>query len=149
MPRIHRLPDDLVNKIAAGEVVERPASVVKELVENALDAAASSVTVEIEAGGKDLIRVRDDGHGMGAEDAARAIERHATSKLRELVDLERMGARGCRGGARRSAARGGELRLRTAEAGAPGGREGEVRHGRRRHGRETGHPRGTTVEVRD
>jgi DNA mismatch repair protein MutL len=147
--RIERLPDDLVNKIAAGEVVERPASVVKELVENALDAEASSVTVEIEGGGKDLVRVRDDGHGMGAEDAARALERHATSKLRELADLERMSTHGFRGEALPSIASVSHLRLRTCEAGAAAGTEVEVRHGQAAAARETGHPRGTTVEVRD
>jgi len=146
--RIERLPDDLVNKIAAGEVIERPASVVKELVENALDAEAASITVDIEGGGKDLIRVRDDGHGMGSEDAARAIERHATSKLRELGDLERMTTHGFRGEALPSIASVSHLRLRTAEADAPGGTEIEIRHGRLVHARATGHPRGTTVEVR-
>jgi DNA mismatch repair protein MutL len=147
--RIERLPDDLVNKIAAGEVVERPASVVKELVENALDAEARAVTVEIEAGGKERIRVRDDGHGMGPEDARRALERHATSKLRELGDLEKMATHGFRGEALPSIASVSHLVLRTAEAGAPGGTEVEVRHGRLVHARDTGHPRGTTVEVSD
>jgi DNA mismatch repair protein MutL len=147
--RIQRLPDDLVNKIAAGEVVERPASVVKELVENALDAEAATVTVEIDAGGKERIRVRDDGHGMGAEDARRALERHATSKLRELGDLERMATHGFRGEALPSIASVSHLVLRTAEAGASGGTEVEVRHGRLVHARDTGHPRGTTVEVSD
>ena len=149
MTRIERLPDDLVNKIAAGEVVERPASVVKELVENALDATASSVTVEIAAGGKGLIRVRDDGHGMGAEDARRALERHATSKLRDLADLERMATHGFRGEALPSIASVSHLVLRTAEEGASGGTEVEVRHGQLVHARDSGHPRGTTVEVRD
>jgi DNA mismatch repair protein MutL len=147
--RIERLPDDLVNKIAAGEVVERPASVVKELVENSLDAEATTVTVEIEAGGKERIRVRDDGHGMGPEDARRALERHATSKLRELGDLERMATHGFRGEALPSIASVSSLVLRTCEAGASGGTEVEVRHGRLLHARDTGHPRGTTVEVRD
>src|SRR5437667_2437812 len=147
--RIERLPDDLVNKIAAGEVVERPASVVKELVENALDAEATTVTVEIEGGGKEKIRVRDDGHGMGPEDARLALERHATSKLRELGDLERIATHGFRGEALPSIASVSSLVLRTCEAGAPGGTEVEVRHGRLLHARDTGHPRGTTVEVRD
>jgi DNA mismatch repair protein MutL len=147
--RIERLPDDLVNKIAAGEVVERPASVVKELVENALDAQATTISVEIEAGGKERIRVRDDGHGMGAEDARRALERHATSKLRELGDLERMATHGFRGEALPSIASVSHLVLRTSEAGAAAGTEVEVRHGRLQHARDTGHPRGTTVEVSD
>ena len=147
--RVERLPDDVVNKIAAGEVVERPASVVKELAENALDAGALSVTVDIEGGGKDFIRVRDDGHGMGAEDARRALERHATSKLRELGDLEHMATHGFRGEALPSIASVSHLVLRTCEASAPGGTEVEVRHGRVVHVRDTGHPRGTTVEVRD
>jgi DNA mismatch repair protein MutL len=146
---IETLPDDLVNKIAAGEVVERPASVVKELVENALDADAAIVTVEIEAGGKQLIRVRDDGQGMGPEDARRALDRHATSKLRELADLERMATHGFRGEALPSIASVSHLVLRTGEAGAAGGTEVEVWHGRLVHVRDTGHPRGTTVEVRD
>ena len=95
--RVERLPDDLVNQIAAGEVVERPASVVKELVENALDAAAASVRVEIEGGGKALVRVIDDGHGMGREDATLALERHATSKLERLGDLQSLSTHGFRG----------------------------------------------------
>jgi DNA mismatch repair protein MutL len=147
--RIHRLPDDLVNKIAAGEVVERPASVVKELVENALDAGASTVTVDVEAGGKTLVRVRDDGHGMARADAELALERHATSKLRELSDLERVATHGFRGEALPSIASVSHLMLRTREAQAAAGTEVEVRHGRRVHVRDAGHPRGTTVEVRD
>jgi DNA mismatch repair protein MutL len=147
--RVERLPDDLVNKIAAGEVVERPASVVKELVENALDAGASSVAVDLAAGGKELVRVRDDGHGMGAEDARNALQRHATSKLRDLADLERMATHGFRGEALPSIASVSHLVLRTAEEGASGGTEIEVRHGELVHARDTGHPRGTTVEVRD
>jgi DNA mismatch repair protein MutL len=147
--QIHRLPDDLVNKIAAGEVVERPASVVKELVENALDAGASTVRVEIEAGGKTLVRVRDDGRGMGRADAELALERHATSKLHELADLERVATHGFRGEALPSIASVSHLTLRTSEAEAAAGTEVEVRHGRLVHVRDAGHPRGTTVEVRD
>ena len=147
--RVERLPEDLVNKIAAGEVVERPASVVKELVENALDAGAANVTVEIEAGGKSLIRVRDDGSGMARDDAERALERHATSKLRRLEDLSAIATHGFRGEALPSIASVSDLVLRTRDDSDAAGTEIAVRHGRRLHVREAGHPRGTTVEVRD
>ncbi len=149
MARIERLPDDLVNKIAAGEVVERPASVVKELVENALDAGASTVLVEIEGGGKRLIRVRDDGSGMAREDAERALERHATSKLRQMEDLQSLGTHGFRGEALPSIASVSHLVLRTRDESGPAGTEIEVEHGRLRQVRDLGHPRGTTIEVRD
>jgi len=147
--RIHRLPDDLVNKIAAGEVVERPSSVVKELFENALDAGARTVAVEIEGGGRSLIRVRDDGTGMSREDAELAIERHATSKLLALEDLQRVETHGFRGEALPSIASVSHLVLRTREDSGPVGTEVEVRHGRLVHVRDAGHPRGTTIEVRD
>jgi DNA mismatch repair protein MutL len=130
-------------------VVERPASVVKELVENALDAGARSVHVEIEDGGTTLVRVRDDGHGMSRADAELALERHATSKLRELDDLQRISTHGFRGEALPSIAAVSELVLRTRAEGETAGTEVEVAHGRRRHLRDVGHPRGTTVEVRD
>src|SRR3989454_7313390 len=96
-PRIHVLPPEVSEKIAAGEVIERPASAVKELVENALDAGATRVTVDVEAGGKELIRVADDGGGMTPEEVGLAILRHATSKLRtadDLFDLHTLGFRG-------------------------------------------------------
>jgi len=130
-------------------VVERPASVVKELVENALDAGARSVHVEIEDGGTTLVRVRDDGHGMSRADAELALERHATSKLRALEDLQQIATHGFRGEALPSIAAVSELVLRTRAEGDAAGSELEVLHGRRRHLRDVGHPRGTTVEVRD
>ena len=146
---VERLPDDLVNKIAAGEVVERPASVVKELVENALDAGARSVHVEIEDGGVRLVRVRDDGHGMSRRDAEMALERHATSKLHAFEDLQSIATHGFRGEALPSIAAVSDLVLRTREETSPAGTEVAVAHGRKMHVRDAGHPRGTTVEVRD
>jgi DNA mismatch repair protein MutL len=146
---VERLPDDLVNKIAAGEVVERPASVVKELVENALDAGARSVHVEIEDGGVRLVRVRDDGHGMSRADAEMALERHATSKLHAFEDLQSIATHGFRGEALPSIAAVSDLVLRTREEASTAGTEVAVAHGRRLHVRDAGHPRGTTVEVRD
>ena len=130
-------------------MVERPASVVKELCENALDAGARSVHVEIEDGGTTLVRVRDEGQGLGRADAELALERHATSKLRALEDLQRIATHGFRGEALPSIAAVSELVLRTRAEGEAAGTEIEVAHGRLRHLRDVGHPRGTTVEVRD
>jgi DNA mismatch repair protein MutL len=148
-PRIQRLSEDLVNKIAAGEVVERPASVVKELVENALDAGARMVQVDIEQGGTSLVRVRDDGSGMSRADAELALERHATSKLADLDGLSRISTRGFRGEALPAIASVSDLVLRTRAEGDAAGTEVAVRHGKHLHVRDAGHPRGTTVEVRD
>jgi DNA mismatch repair protein MutL len=133
MPRIHKLPPAVVNRIAAGEVVERPASVVKELLENALDAAPTRIDVAIEQGGVALVRVSDDGCGIPADDLPLAIAQHATSKLRVAEDLERIGTLGFRGEALASIGEVSRLviRSRTADAAGAsitvdGGRVGEV-----------------------
>jgi len=118
MARIARLSDVLINKIAAGEVVERPASVVKELMENSLDAGASTVRVDLSGGGVDRIIVSDDGHGMGRHDAAMCLERHATSKLRELDDLFHIDSMGFRGEAVPAIASVSRFSIHTAEVGA-------------------------------
>src|SRR6266516_2520775 len=97
MNRVRLLPEQVANQIAAGEVVERPASVVKELVENALDAQAARVTVEIQAGGRSLVRVTDDGLGMSRDDAWVCLERHATSKSRRAENMAATGTMGFRG----------------------------------------------------
>ena len=147
MPRIRILPDDLVSQIAAGEVVERPASVVKELVENALDAGASHLEIELEGGGARRIRVADDGAGMDADDALLAFDRHATSKIAAFPDLERVATLGFRGEALASIAAVSRVELATATSPGDGVR---VRlEGLRVLGREPAtRARGTTVEVR-
>lgn len=147
--KIHRLPADLANQIAAGEVVERPASVVKELMENALDAGARHIAVTIELGGKRLIRVVDDGEGMDAEDAQLAVERHATSKIRSADDLAAILTLGFRGEALPSIASVSRFTLRTRARGAAVGTEVCVEGGTLGHAREIGAADGTVVEVAD
>ena len=149
MGRINRLPAGLANQIAAGEVVERPASAVKELVENALDAGARRVAVTLELGGKRLIRVEDDGEGMTPTDAELCIERHATSKIGSLGDLAAIATLGFRGEALPSIASVSHLRLRTRARGASSGVEVGVDGGEPARVTEAGLPEGTTVEVRD
>jgi DNA mismatch repair protein MutL len=146
MRRIHVLTDTLANQIAAGEVVERPASVVKELVENALDAAATRVDVVIRNGGKTEIRVSDDGHGMGREDALLALDRHATSKIGTEEDLRSVRTFGFRGEALPSIASVSRLSLETAEAGGVGTRV-RISAGRIMGAEECARQRGTTVVV--
>jgi DNA mismatch repair protein MutL len=145
--RVRRLPDALVDRIAAGEVVERPASVVKELVENALDAGARRLRVEIRAGGRDWIAITDDGCGMTPEDARLALERHATSKLDADSDLARIASYGFRGEALPAIASVSSLRLRTRRADAAEAFELSVEAGAGVTGRAAGGPPGTRVEV--
>jgi DNA mismatch repair protein MutL len=149
MSRIRILPEAVANRIAAGEVVERPASVVKELLENALDAGAKTIRVEVEAGGKRMIRIIDDGHGMSHDDALLAFERHATSKLRSADDLLSIPTLGFRGEALPTIAAVSRLLLETrAEEDAEGTRV-EFAGGKLVNVKPAGLPAGTTVSVAD
>ncbi len=149
MGKIWRLSDDLANQIAAGEVVERPASVVKELLENALDAAATRVRVDVELGGVALVRVADDGEGMAEDDARLAVERHATSKIREVDDLMRLATFGFRGEALPSIASVSRLTLTTRARGTSEGIEVSLDGGGAPNVRPAGCAEGTIVEVKD
>jgi len=148
MPRIKLLSEALANQIAAGEVVERPASVVKELVENSLDAEARSISVLIEKSGKDRIRVADDGIGMSAEDARLALARHATSKLVDASDLSRITTLGFRGEALPSIASVSHFTLQTRDDSSSSGIELVVEGGKPVREDELGLPRGTIIDVR-
>ena len=147
---IRRLPTQLVNQIAAGEVVERPASVVKELMENSLDAGARRIEIEIEQGGTKLIRVRDDGAGIPRDQLALALSRHATSKVASLEDLEAIGSMGFRGEALPSIGSVSRLRLvsRSQESEEAWELEGDGSD-REAEPKPAAHPQGTTIEVRD
>lgn len=146
MAKIHILSDHLASQIAAGEVVERPASVVKELIENALDAGAGYVEIELEAGGKRRIVVADDGSGMGADDALLAFDRHATSKIETFDDLESVASLGFRGEALASIAAVARVELITAERAGDGQRV-RIEGGRVRSVAPVSHPRGSRIEV--
>jgi DNA mismatch repair protein MutL len=153
MGRIRVLPDQVANQIAAGEVVDRPASVVKELLENALDAGASRIRIEVEAGGRRLIRITDDGQGMNRDDALLAFERHATSKLRTADDLLSIATLGFRGEALPSIASVARVTLETSTGsfadGESTGTRLEIAGGKILHVDEAALPRGTTLAVAD
>ncbi|MEW6558345.1 MAG: DNA mismatch repair endonuclease MutL [Elusimicrobiota bacterium] len=153
MSKIKILPSELVNKIAAGEVIERPASVVKELIENAIDAGATSITAKIEASGKKLIAVSDNGCGMSESDTKMSVERHSTSKISDITDLEKIATFGFRGEALPSIASVSEMRIITKEKEegktTPNGTDLKTVYGRTAEIKQTGCPVGTTVEVKN
>jgi DNA mismatch repair protein MutL len=149
MGRIHVLPEHVANKIAAGEVVERPASVVKELLENALDAGATRIKINVEAGGKKLIQITDNGCGMVRDDAMLAFERHATSKIKDAEDLLSVATLGFRGEALPSIASVSRLHLETRAGEASAGTILEINGGKMARVEEAGLPEGTSITVRD
>lgn len=147
MAQIRVLPDRVANQIAAGEVIERPAAVVKELLENSLDAGATRVEIEFNNGGRSLVRIEDNGSGMGPDEALLAIERHATSKVREAGDLLNISTFGFRGEALPSIASVSRFRLKTRPASSRSGTELLINGGKLIHVRDCGMPHGTRVEV--
>jgi DNA mismatch repair protein MutL len=149
MGRIRILPDQVANQIAAGEVVDRPASVVKELLENALDAGATRIRVEVEAGGRKLIRITDNGHGMNRDDALLAFERHATSKLRTADDLLSIATLGFRGEALPSIASVARVLLETRDGDAGPGTKIEIAGGKILQVEDAALPGGTSIAVQD
>ena len=150
MNRIRLLPEHVANQIAAGEVVERPASVVKELVENSLDAQARHITVDVQAGGRSVIRITDDGSGMSRDDALLCLERHATSKIQRAEDLSAISTMGFRGEAVPSIASVSRMVLTTRERDAenPAATQIVINGGKLLEVRAAGSPAGTSVEVR-
>lgn len=149
MSKIRVLPDHISNLIAAGEVVERPASVAKELVENAIDAGATRIVIDVEAGGRRLLKITDDGEGMTRDDAVLAFERHATSKIARAEDLTAIATLGFRGEALASIASVARVELITRTETASAGTRVTIEGGRMRDVKDAAHPRGATISVRD
>jgi DNA mismatch repair protein MutL len=149
MSKIRVLPDHVANQIAAGEVVERPASVAKELVENAIDAGSSRIVIDVEAGGRRLLKVSDDGDGMVRDDAVLAFERHATSKIAKSEDLSNIATLGFRGEALASIASVARVELATKTEDAAAATRVVIEGGKMRDVKDAAHPRGTTIAVRD
>lgn len=149
MSKIYLMSDALASQVAAGEVVERPASVLKELIENSIDAGASTITVDIRRGGIAMLRVSDDGSGMSPEDAPRALQRHATSKIRSLEELMTITQLGFRGEALPSIAAVSQFRLSTREQGALEGTELTIHGGELIDTRSSGVAAGTTIEIKE
>jgi DNA mismatch repair protein MutL len=149
MSKIRVLPDHVANQIAAGEVVERPASVAKELVENAIDAGATRIVIDVEAGGRRLLKVSDDGEGMVRDDAVLAFERHATSKIVRSEDLVNIATLGFRGEALASIASVARAELITKTEDAAAATRVLIEGGKMRDVKDAAHPRGTTISVRD
>ncbi len=149
MSKIRVLPDHITNLIAAGEVVERPASVAKELVENSIDAGAQRIVIDVESGGRRLLKVADDGEGMSRDDAVLAFERHATSKISKAEDLNAIGTLGFRGEALASIASVARVELIARTENAAAGTRVAIEGGRMRDVKDAAHPRGATISVRD
>jgi DNA mismatch repair protein MutL len=149
MSKIRVLPDHISNLIAAGEVVERPASVAKELIENAIDAGATRITIDVESGGRRLLKITDDGEGMTRDDAVLAFERHATSKISKAEDLNAISTLGFRGEALASIASVARVELVSNTEDAAAGTRVVIEGGRMRDVKDAAHPRGTTTSVRD
>ena len=149
MSKIRVLPDHISNLIAAGEVVERPASVAKELVENAVDAGATRIVIDVESGGRRLLKITDDGEGMSRDDGVLAFERHATSKISKAEDLNAIGTLGFRGEALASIASVARVELVTRTDDASAATRVVIEGGRMRDVKDAPHPRGTTIAVRD
>ena len=147
MAKIRILPDILVSKIAAGEVVERPASVVKELIENSLDADATLIRIELQSGGKRLVSVTDNGHGMSKDDALMSLERHATSKIKSVEDLFSLRTLGFRGEALPSIASVSRFKLLTRQQDDISGTSIIGDGGKIRRVEEAGSPPGTKIEI--